>query len=183
MTRIVGIDPGVSGAVALLEDGGFVAVEDLPTIVRSKSAKSTKRMINGAELARIIREWSPNVAIIELVNAMPPKGSRRCPACNMSPYGSAAAFNFGESSGVIRGVVAALGIAAHYVTPQVWKRRATLSGSDKEASRMLAVTLWPEAPLGRKKDQGRAEALLIARFGVAAFDADPVKADPFRLAG
>lgn len=151
--RLLGVDPGVSGALALLEDGRFVAAADMPTIARSKTGK--KQQVNGAEVARLLREWSPDAAVVELVNAMPAKGRG---------MGAASAFNFGESAGVIRGVLAALAIETHYVTPQVWKKLAGLSGSDKEASRMRAVTLWPDAPLGRKKDAGRAEALLIARF-------------------
>lgn len=172
--RILAIDPGITGAIALLESGHFVAVSDMPTISRSKSSK--KQMVNGAELARIVREWAPDAAIVELVNAMPSIGNKR-------GMGTASSFNFGESAGVVRGVLATLGIETHFVTPQSWKKRAGLRGSDKEGSRMKAVTLWPEAPLARKKDQGRAEALLIARFGVPEFSPDDAKRDPFRLVG
>lgn len=172
--RVVGIDPGTGGALALLDAGRFVEAIDMPTVVRSRSKKSTKLMVNGAELARVLRDWQPDAAVVELVNAMPSIGDKR-------GMGAASAFNFGESAGVVRGVLAALAIETHYVTPQTWKKRSGLAGSDKEASRMKAVTLWPEAPLGRKKDQGRAEALLMARFGVPELSPVQAEADPFRL--
>lgn len=156
--RILGIDPGTTGAIALLDHGNvFEVAVDVPTMQRGISSK--KQAINAAELARIVRELRPDVACVELVQAMPPRG-------NSSGMGAASAFNFGESAGVIRGVLAALGIETHYVTPQSWKTRAGLKGSDKEASRALAIRLWPHAPLGLKKHAGRAEALLIARYGL-----------------
>src|SRR5690606_36470047 len=131
-----GVDPGVSGAVALLDGGVCVAVLDMPTVVRSKSGK--KQQVNAAELARMVREMEPDFAVVELVNAMPSNGRG---------MGAASAFNFGESAGVIRGVLSALSVETHYVTPQAWKKLAGLSGSDKEGSRMRAVSLWPDAPL------------------------------------
>lgn len=170
--RILGIDPGTTGALALLEAGRFVDVADMPVIVRSSRGK--KQQVNAAEFAALVRAWVPDAAVVELVQAMPRVGSK-------AGMGAASAFNFGESAGVVRGVLSALMLETHYVTPQSWKKRAGLKGSDKEASRLKAVQLWPEAPLGRKKDQGRAEALLIARYGVAEFDADERKANPFRL--
>ena len=172
--RILGIDPGVSGALALLVNNQFDDCSDMPTMLRGKTSK--KQMVNAAELAKLVRVMQPDAAVIELVNAMPRTGSSQ-------GMGAASAFNFGESAGIVRGVIGALGIEAHYVTPQTWKRRAGLIGGDKEASRARAILLCPNAPLGRKKDSGRAEAILIARFGVAEFDCDPAKADPFRLTG
>jgi len=156
--RVLGIDPGTTGAIALLNDDAFECALDMPTMQRGKT--SQKQMINAAELARIVRELRADVACVELVQAMPPRGDK-------SGMGAASAFNFGESAGVIRGVLAALGIETHYVTPVSWKKRAGLMGNrDKEASRSLAIRFWPIAPLARKKDSGRAEALLIARYGL-----------------
>lgn len=159
---IVGIDPGVTGAIALLDSsgtGGGIAVYDMPTMLRGRTSK--KQQVNAAELARIVRDCAPDLAVVEQVNAMPRVGAK-------AGMGAASAFNFGHSFGVVCGVLAALGIETHYVTPQVWKKRAGLKGSDKEASRMRAVALWPQASLARKKDSGRAEALLIARFAIEA---------------
>jgi len=170
--RIAAIDPGITGALALLEDGVYRAVVDMPTMARSKTGK--KQQVNAAHVATVLQGWSPDAVVIEFVQAMPRVGSK-------AGMGAASAFNFGESAGVVRGVVATLGLEAHFVTPQSWKKRAGLVGADKEASRAKAQLLWPDAPLARKKDQGRAEALLIARYGVAEFDVREAKRDPFRL--
>lgn len=169
VTRILGIDPGISGALGLLLNGRYECVSDMPTMQRGVTSK--KQAVNASELAKLIRAFEPHVVVVELVQAMPRVGSS-------SGMGAASAFNFGESAGVVRGVIAALGLECHYVTPQSWKKRAGLIGSDKEASRAKAIQLWPMASLARKKDQGRAEALLIARFGA------PVQApaDPFEIA-
>lgn len=63
----------------------------------------------------------------------------------------------------VPGLVALLGISYREVSPSVWKRGMGLDG-DKERSRALARSLWPAAPLGRKRDHGRAEALLLAEW-------------------
>lgn len=174
--RIIGIDPGTTGALAMLQAGTFVTADDMPVMARSKAKSSKKLQVNAAALTLLLSQWHPDAVVIELVNAMPRVGSK-------AGMGAASAFNFGASFGIVQGVVAALGLQAHYVTPQTWKKRAGLRGADKEASRMRAIQLWPAAAeaLKCKKDAGRAEAMLIARFGVAEFDTDPVRADPFRL--
>jgi crossover junction endodeoxyribonuclease RuvC len=159
MTHVVGIDPGISGAIGLLVNGQFVRVEDMPLMQRGPS--SEKQMVNDVELARILREMAPHVVVVELVNGMPANiGGRKV------KIGSAALFNFGDCAGVVRGVLGGIGLERHFVVPRVWKKRAGLSGTNKEASRALAINHWPAAPLSRKKDSGRAEALLIARYGL-----------------
>jgi crossover junction endodeoxyribonuclease RuvC len=75
-------------------------------------------------------------------------------------------FAFGESFGVIRGVVSALGMPLELVTPATWKRRFGLIGAEKDAARTKATELYPGIILARKKDVGRADALLIARYGL-----------------
>ena len=152
----IGIDPGVSGAIAFLNDDTLVTVQDMPTMSLSK----TKQKVNQAELAKLLteaicadgRECSEATAYLEQVHSMPGQGVT-------------ATFNFGVSYGVIQGVLAALQIPMVLVTPHSWKRRAGLIGKDKDAARTLAQQLYPEAPLGHKKDVGRADAILIARFG------------------
>lgn len=166
--RIVGIDPGISGAVGLLVDGKFERVEDMPTMLRGVT--SQKQMVNDAELAKVLREMAPDKIVVELVNAAPRvPHAAVCPVCKQQKggMGVASAFNFGDSAGSVRGVIGGLGVERHFVVPAVWKKRAGLIGNrDKEASRALAINHWPMAPLGRKKDSGRAEALLIARYGL-----------------
>lgn len=79
--------------------------------------------------------------------------------------GVSSTFQTGYGYGVIIGVLASLAIPYHEVSPGVWKRAMGLVGTDKAAARALARSWWPTAALSRVKDHGRAEALLIARYG------------------
>lgn len=144
---IMGVDPGLSGAVAFYNPKfpQLIAAYDLPVIGKE---------INAAELFDIIDSFKPICSVIEAVHAMPKQGVSSC-------------FNFGMSYGVVRGVVSASKIPTHLVAPTKWKKYFSLS-SDKEASRALAIRHWPDSPhFRRKKDHGRAEAALLALYGNA----------------
>lgn len=164
VTRIIGIDPGVAGAIGLITaEARFVAVHDMPTMLANKTGN--KQQVNVAELARVLRamllEQGGDVrAIMERVSAMPSipgaGGERR-------GMGATSAFTFGKCVGHIEGVVVALGIPIEFVTPGQWKRAMALN-SNKEAARALAQQVFPDAPLGLKKHHGRAEALLVAKW-------------------
>lgn len=147
MTAIAGIDPGVSGAVAIIQAGRFVAGIDMPTFQDGK-----RRRVNAAALAAFLSEHRPARVILERVGAMPGQGV-------------ASMFSFGHSVGIAEGVATALGLPLVLVTPQAWKRAAGLIGSDKAASLAVAARLFPDAPLSRKKDVALADALLIASYG------------------
>ena len=160
----IGIDPGISGAIAFLPDGAAPWVEDMPTLAYSETGV-TKRAVDGRALARLLEPFAivGNARVfIERVQPMPsipgPGGIRRS-------MGAASAFAFGMSYWGAASVVAALAIELHLVHPQTWKAHFKLR-KDKEMARALAIRFYPAAPLGRKKDQGRAEALLIARYGL-----------------
>ena len=149
----IGIDPGQTGAIAVLADGAFAGFYDMPTVARPAGGQQ----VNGAELAaqlREIRAAHPGahvLAVLERVSAMPGQGV-------------SSMFRFGESFGVVKGVLAAMGWPLHSVSPAAWKRRCGLIGADKDCARTLAIQLFPAAAGGltRKKDVGRADALLIA---------------------
>src|SRR6201986_740513 len=145
MSIIMGIDPGISGAVAFYFPmvSGRIAVDDVPVAGGE---------INAAELARIIRIHRPELAVIERVSAMPGQGV-------------VSMFNFGRSYGDVRGVIAAMEIPLHFVTPQKWKKHFGLS-SDKDESRLRAIRMFPSAAesFKLKKHDGRAEAALIALY-------------------
>lgn len=163
--RIVGVDPGIHGALALLDgEGRLLAVEDMPVMARSQK----KNEVNAAAVAALLREWCPDRVVLERVGAMPMVGKRdACQVCKRTPsQGTASSFNFGDSFGRLIGILAALEIPYTLVMPAVWKRGAGLLGQDKEMSRAAAIRLYPGAPLTRKKDVGRAEAILIARHGL-----------------
>lgn len=148
----IGIDVGLTGAVSFLaQDGTLLNVVDMPTMPVSGGKKY---QINGAALAQLIREHLTNGdtrVIIERVNVYPKQG--------ISSNG-----RLMHSLGMVEGVVAALGLPYELVTPQSWKKHFGLRGSEKDASRSLAQRYYPSASLARKKDHGRAEALLLAHY-------------------
>jgi len=148
-TFTIGIDPGLSGAIALLRNGDFAEVWDMPTMGRGSG---TKQQINSAEVARILRECPPCASYMELVGAMPGQGV-------------SSMFNFGKAAGAVLGALAALQFPVVEVTPQKWKREFGLIGKEKDIARTVCQQLMPLAPLSRKKDGGRADALLIALYG------------------
>lgn len=150
VTSIIGIDPGLDGGVALIARDG-VSVFDTPTI----QVKKSKREYAIPEMVRLLRDSDPARVIIEAVHSMPRQGVT-------------SSFNFGKGYGLWLGITAALGYPYDLVTPQRWKS-VMLDGmaKDKGASRVRAMQLFPLVSdrLARVKDEGRAEALLIAEYG------------------
>lgn len=145
---IIGIDPGISGAVAVLtSDGTLIAHTAMPIYQPGKAKR-----VNPAALTAFLQPYTHAHAVLEQVGAMPGQGV-------------SSMFSFGHSAGVIEGVLAALGISYELVTPQKWKKCYQLNGKPKDASRALAQRLYPDAPLSRKKDHALADAILIARYG------------------
>lgn len=150
---IVGIDPGLSGALAILDHDDVLLLEDLPTVQFSDAR--IKHRLDGVGLTAMLKPYAVDVllAIVEKVAARPGE----------APSG---AFSFGYSSGVISGVLGALQIPVTTVQPAVWKKVMGL-GSSKDLSRSRALELFPTMAdkLARKKDHDRAEALLLAEWG------------------
>jgi len=152
MSYVIGIDPGISGAIAFFEDGKLDCVVDMPTL-KIASGKTMKSHISAVTLVDILDGWYPrNEAhvVIEKVGALPGNG-----AVSM--------FNFGRSAGIIEGVVAAMHFPSTYVTPATWTK-AVGRAAGKDASRMRAMELFPTRAdlFKRAKDDGRADAALIA---------------------
>jgi len=153
MNYVIGIDPGISGAIAIFEDGRLDTIHDMPTL-KIASGKTMKSHISAIGLTRIL-ETSTLVhgsvhIVIEKVGAMPGQGVTSM-------------FNFGRSAGIIEGVVAALQRPYTYVTPATWTK-AVGRAAGKDASRMRAMELFPSKAdlFKRAKDDGRADAALIA---------------------
>jgi len=154
MNRIFGIDPGINGGIAVLDGDKLLAVASLPVRAR---LHGSGQQIDGAALKSWImehRQGNPCIAFLEAVASRPGQGVR-------------STFNFGHSLGTIEGVLSALGIAYSLVSSSGWKKKAGLTGKDKSASRSLAMQLYPDYAdrFRRVKDDGLAEAALIARFG------------------
>lgn len=148
MSVVIGVDPGITGAIACFVDGQLLDVIDMPAADGCVVAALLRSEL--AEFAAAGFDDRPTV-IVEKVHAMPGNGS-------------VSMFKFGRSLGVIEGVVGGLGWPLTWVTPQAWKKTAGLINKDKDAARLLAIETWPEhvATFKRKKDVGRADAALIA---------------------
>lgn len=158
-----GIDPGVTGAVAFYDPGRTVGsglrwnIFNMPVMFNKSGMKQE---LNAAWLRDLLRKFSPHRVYLEHVTAMPSGAERR-------GMGAASAFQFGGMFFGIKAVVACCDIPLELVVPVVWKKHHGLKGSNKERSRQLAIKLFPEASLSlqRKKDENRAEAMLIAAYG------------------
>lgn len=146
---ILGIDPGLSGAIAWLSDyGHLIRVADMPTL-----EVNGKKKVSPQQLVAMLEEHDDQIklAAIEDVGAMPGQGVTSM-------------FNFGYSAGILAGVCAGLGIPTVLYRPAVWKRAAGVP-ADKGAARQMAQRLWPGCrDFDRVKDDGRAEAALLARW-------------------
>lgn len=153
--NIIGIDPGLTGAVALIDPNGNAYLWDTPTIA-VKKGKKTKTEYLPAQMAALFTDapFGPTHAYIEKVGAMPGQGVTSM-------------FNFGKGYGLWLGILAGLRIPHTLVTPQAWKKELMQGMADKDAARIRAQELFPQCVdrLSRKKYIGRADALLIAEYG------------------
>lgn len=170
---IIGIDPGLTGAIAILGSGG-PRLTQMPTVAR---ANGKGRRVNPVRVHALLKN-TPKLIVIEQVRAMPSKGGKR-------KMGAQSSFNFGEGFGAVWTAAMLSGVPVHFVEAARWKRRAGLIGKPKEAALTLARQLYPDATESLRhgrgygtKDEaiGRADALLIARFGA---DIAPVTVEDF----
>jgi len=153
---IIGIDPGIAGAICFFENGKVKEVIDMPTMAEGKK---NKRQINGRQIFNEISSridcYSLNDinVVVEQVSAMPGQGVTSM-------------FNFGQSFGVIKGICAAMKLPVFFVRPTKWKKHFDLINSQKDSSRTKAIEIFPDISsiLSRKKDSNRADAILIASF-------------------
>tara|TARA_B100000700_G_scaffold17241_1_gene17057 strand:- start:301 stop:789 length:489 start_codon:yes stop_codon:yes gene_type:complete len=152
--RIIGVDPGLNGALAVLDGNKIIEVFDIPVMAEGKK---NKRQLNSAELSSILRNNMLNnentIVVVEQVNAMPGQGVTSM-------------FNFGQTFGAIKGICAALGLPIFFVRPSKWKKHFDLINSSKDASRTKVIEMYPSISnlLSKKKDVNKSDAILIARF-------------------
>lgn len=153
MNNVLGIDPGVVGGWAVLNElGALIAADDLPVV-----GEGAQRMIAAPLLADILGRYQPTTATVERVGSMPGQGV-------------ASTFKFGRAVGVIDGVLGAGRCPVVYVAPATWKKYFRV-GPEKEQARQRAIETWPDRAaelFGRKRDHGRSEAALIALWGLRA---------------
>lgn len=153
---VIGIDPGLDGAIAFLEpDGASVEVLAMPTLHEGVGSKVRRRvdLWRLHEILANMKRAGADTAIVEKVSSQPNDGHIQ-------------AFAFGWSAGVVSMGLACVKLRTVYVSPITWKRALKL-GKDKELSRLRASQLFPEdaAQWKLKGDDGKAEAVLIAWYG------------------
>lgn len=153
--RILGIDPGLRGGLALIEVWPHETLVhfavDVPLFGSGHvDAKHVYDEISG---------WRVDCAWIERAQAFPGQGA-------------SSGFEYGRAVGALEACVHAAGVPLALADPRTWKKHFNLPGKTKapdykEQARMAALALFPDAErwLRRKMDHGRAEALLIAAFG------------------
>jgi len=153
---IIGIDPGISGAICFFEDGQVKEIIDMPVMA---DGKKNKRQINGPqvynEILKRINKFQKKdiIVVIEQVSAMPGQGVTSM-------------FNFGQSFGVLKGICSAMQLSMFFIRPAKWKKYFGLIKTEKDASRTKVIEIFPyiSSQLSRKKDSNKADAILIASF-------------------
>jgi crossover junction endodeoxyribonuclease RuvC len=150
---ILGIDPGLSGALAFFDtESEVLVIIDMPTVEMTRNGKN-KREVSAALIADAVAGKGIKQAYIERVSAMPGQGV-------------SSMFSFGRSVGVVEGVLAAYEIPTTFITPQAWMKAMGIRAG-KDGSRERAMQLFPRYAdlFARKKDDGRSDAALIAKYG------------------
>lgn len=147
MKIYIGIDPGKSGAMAVIRSSAH-SPEKIEVVPFDAAQYSLT-------LARISSGVCPVTCCVEKVGAMPGQGV-------------VSMFNFGHNLGLIEGLLRAYGIPYQLVPPQTWKKEFSLS-SDKAKSIEVCQKLFPDVSLlaterSRKPNDGMAEALLMAEY-------------------
>ena len=167
---VVGVDPGITGALAQFVGGELRDIRDMPINTTEKASKgaSIRDLIGGSKshkraeidkgaLAALLREWTGNFSarvVCEAVHTMPKQGI-------------VSSGKLMHTLGIIEGITIALGIELMKVDPEKWKR-LTGTPADKNLARARATQAFPEwtSHFNRVKDHNRAEACLIGLYGV-----------------
>jgi crossover junction endodeoxyribonuclease RuvC len=150
----LGVDPGIQGGLAIVGNDGdravIVDVIDIPVI-----GSGAREYVDVIAVQNFIQQHAPSLALIERAQAMPRQGA-------------SSGFKYGRAVGALEAAIVLCAVPLEIVEPSAWKRFWKLPPKDKERSRQRALELFPAAHalLARKKDHGRAEATLIALFGI-----------------
>tara|TARA_B100001027_G_C16052917_1_gene235039 strand:- start:60 stop:554 length:495 start_codon:yes stop_codon:yes gene_type:complete len=153
---IIGIDPGINGAICFFDNGKILDVIEMPKMI---DGKKNKKQVNSAQIYNEITERTYSKdkydirVVIEQVSAMPGQGVTSM-------------FNFGQSFGILKGVCSAMQLPMYFIRPAKWKKYFGLLKSEKDASRTKAIEMFPyfSSELSKKKDSNKADAILIASF-------------------
>lgn len=154
----VAIDPGVTGAIAVVSWGGkLLEVWDTPTLIKRSGKKKKRIHEEAAMVARLesIRDgYDVSQVAIENIHAMPGQGT-------------VSMFSMGTGFGLWLGMLSALKFVVERVEPRIWKKAMSIpTGSEKEESRVRALKMFPYASesIKLKKHHGRADAILLAVY-------------------
>jgi crossover junction endodeoxyribonuclease RuvC len=151
---ILGLDPGIHGAVAALDGDEVVLLADLPVHVLAAKGRGDRAELDVHTLHTLIAELGPiDHAYVEKVAARPGNGS-------------VSMFRFGQACGAIYATLAVMGVPITLVLPRAWQSHHGI-GPTPDAARQRAVQLYPALALrlARKADGNRADALLLAAYG------------------
>ena len=153
MIRCMGVDVGALGAFSLYVDGKFDRVVDMPIVEVLRGGKN-KRQVSAQGVASIIKVFAPTHAFVERTGAMPNQGTTSM-------------YAFGRAAGIIEGALASFAVPVTYINPAVWQK-ATGCAKGKDAIRHRCMELHPEHQhlFSRVKDSGRADATMMAYYGV-----------------
>lgn len=167
MRYIGGIDPGLTGALAVLDFEEFLLhLWDTPTYEANVGGKSRKRP-DACAYADAMAFFPIDYCTIENVQSLPSDGH-------------VGAFTFGKVTGIAIGVAAGLDIPLASVAPAKWKMQMQVP-ADKKAAKHRASQLFPHCTAGwsREMDHGRAEAAIIALYTAIVAGLQPTQ--PFHL--
>ena len=153
---IIGIDPGISGAICFMKDGKIIDVIEMPNMAEGKK---NKKQVNSSqifnEISLRIKSLNKNEikVVIEHVSAMPGQGVTSM-------------FNFGQSFGVLKGICSAMNLSMYFVRPAKWKKYFNLINTEKDASRTKAIEIFPyfSINLSKKKMQIKQTQCLLRAF-------------------
>lgn len=153
--HVLGVDLGNQGAAALVTHSGqLLDVVDLPILPDGPSCRPS---VSAPLFAAIVRRWHPAAAYVEFVGPRPTDGAK-------------GAFAFGAAKATVEATLTVLGVPVSYITAPVWKRTMGIPPGQgmKDLARAAAIRRWPAqaALFARVKDDGRAEAALIAVAGL-----------------
>lgn len=160
MRLTFGVDPGLTGAIATLIDGEPGPYLDMPTMdVGEGNEVDARALVLFIREQRAAHPGAHIEAVMERIHARPMRDQ-----AGKALEGGKARHSLAEGYGQLKAAIRVLGVPLTLVQPSVWKRSLRLLGQSKDAARVLAITRFPKAKsfLGRKKDGGRADALLMA---------------------
>ena len=154
MTKVLGVDPGIRGGLAIVEINDGAAPQLIDAIDIPATGVGAKERVDVLAIRTWVLSHRPQHALIERSQARPEQGS-------------SSGFKYGRAVGAIEAAITCCEIPMTIIEPTAWKKFHQLRGGDKESSRQRALQLFPaaHAALARRKDHGRAEAALIALYG------------------